>query len=359
MTTAVPRESDTTRARHVVTDPDDLRIIRALQLAPRAPFARIAAVLCLPERTVARRYGALRRDGILRIFGILNPATTGEHPWSVRVHCRPDSAEALAAALARRDDIAWVVLSAGGSEVTFAIRSLSAEQRDTLLTRRLPRAAHVLSVEASVLLHYFVGQRSDDWGALAGYLGTDETAALRVAAVPSAAAPAPRPVPLEPADEAIAAVLARDGRASYAELAAAAGMSEGRVTRRLGALLQSGTMHLDMDLAMTRLGYNAKAHLYMGVSPARLHETGQALADLPEVAFAAARSGRHNLVASVVCRDLADLYAFTTRRVGQLDGIQTLEISPVFRTVKQSGAWTDDGRLVEPPLVHRPRRQPA
>jgi len=350
------RESDTTRAKGVVTDPDDLRIIRALQLAPRASFARLAAVLGLPERTVARRYGALRRDGILQIFGLVNPATAGEHSWGVRVRCRPDSAEALATALAQRDDIAWVVLSAGGSEVTFSIRSLSAEQRETLLTRRLPRATHVLSVEAWVLLHHFLGRHSDDWGGLAGVLDAAETAELHATAMPLADGEPAGPVPLEPADEAIAAVLARDGRASYAELAAAAGISEGRVTRRLAMLLRSGTIHLDMDVAGAALGFTAKAHLYMQVSPARLHETGQALAALPEVCFAGARSGQHNLIATIVCRDLADLYAFTTRGVGALDGVQTLEISPVFRTIKQAGALTDRGRLVDPLPSAHPRR---
>ncbi|OHV32502.1 MULTISPECIES: Lrp/AsnC family transcriptional regulator [Pseudofrankia] len=350
MATAL-RESDTSRARNVVTDPDDLRIIRALQLAPRAHFARIAAVLGLPERTVARRYGTLRRDGVLRIFGVVNPATAGEHPWNIRVHCRPDGAEALAAALARRDDIVWVVLASAGSEVAFCMRSLSAEPRDTLLTRRLPRATHVLNVEASVVLHTFVGQHSDDWGGLAGHLSADETAALRAAATPLATVETGGTRPLDPVDDAIADVLARDGRASYAELAAAAGISEGRVTRRLAALLQSGMVIIDMDLAMPALGHGVKAHLYMRVSPARLHKTGQALAELPEVAFAAALSGPHNLVAAVVCRDLADLYAFTTHRVGPLDGVQTLETSPVFRTVKQAGAWNDDGRLLDPPAA--------
>ncbi|MBL7519779.1 Lrp/AsnC family transcriptional regulator [Frankia sp. CNm7] len=357
MTATAPRKSVTAPAGDVVTDPVDLRVIRALQLAPRVPFARIAAVLGLPERTVARRYQALHRDGILRIFGAVNPFRTGEHPWTVRVHCRPDSAEALATALARRDDIVWVALAAAGSEVVFSIRSPSAEQRDTLLTRRLPRASHVLDVEASVLLHSFVGQRSDDWGGLAHHLTADETARLRADALPTATEAA-EPVPLEPVDHAIIAALARDGRASYAELAAA-GISEGRVTRRLAALLASGTVLIDMDLAMDALGFAAKAHLHMRVSPARLHETGQALAELPEVAFAAALSGPHNLVAAVVCRDLADLYTFTTRRVGQLEGVQTMEVSPIFRAVKQAGARTDEGRLLDPLPDARPRRRPA
>lgn len=356
MTVTSLGESGVESARKPVTDLADLRIIRALQVAPRASFARIAAVLGLSEHGVARRYGALRRAGVLRVFGAVDPATAGENSWGVRVLCRPDSAEALASALAQRADIAWVVIAAGGSEVAFAIRSLSAEQRDILLTRRLPRATHVLSVEAWVVLHYFVGQQSDDWGGLAHHLDAEETDALRAATPAVPPRRTARPRQLEPVDEAITAVLARDGRASYAELAVAAGISEGRVTRRLAMLLESGTVHLDMDVALAALGYTAKAHLHMQVSPARLHETGQLLADLAEVAFAGARSGRHNLVATVVCRDLADLYSFVTRRIGQLEGVQTLEISPVHRLIKQAGTWTDDDRLLDPPPAPRRSR---
>src|ERR1700722_1624199 len=139
---------------------DDLRLIRALQLAPRASFARLAGALGIHERTAARRYRRLRRDGILRIFGMVNPMAVGQQFWQVRVRCRPDTSESLAAALAARDDIAWVGVTAAGSEVSFSVRSLSADRRDLLLTRSLPRAAQVLDIDASVVLHIFLGLSS-------------------------------------------------------------------------------------------------------------------------------------------------------------------------------------------------------
>jgi DNA-binding Lrp family transcriptional regulator len=347
MPVSAMQDSAGARRGTVVTDPDDLRVVRALQLAPRASFARISAVLGIPERVVARRYRALRRDGLLRIFCVINPATTGQHKWLVRVHCRPDSAEALATAIARRDDVRWMSLSAAGSEIIFGMRSLSAEQRETLLTRKLPRTAHVLRIDAAVLLHGFLGDSPADWGGLAGVLTAGETDEL-AAARGTAAGPA-EPMRLEPADHEIIGVLTRDGRASYAELAAAAGMSEGRVTRRLAALLRTQTIFMDMDLSLPAFGYPVGAQVCLRVTPARLHETGELLATIPEVSFVAAMTGPHNLMATVVCRDLAELYAFTSRRIGALDGVQTCEVSPVLRIVKQAGGLTDEnGRLLDP-----------
>lgn len=327
-------------------DRDDLRVIRALQLAPRASFARIGAVLGMHERTVARRYRALEREGVVRIFGIVNPLAVGQQVWQVRVRCRPDGSEALAHALASRDDVAWVGIAAAGSEVSFSIRTASAARRDLLLTRTLPRTANVLDIDASVVLHMFLGLSSQDWSTLEGLLSAAEAEALAPPAPPVGAGTL-RFHP-EPYDAALFATLARDGRAGNARLAAAAGISEGRAARRLAALLGQRAVVIDLDLATEAFGYSAGARLLLRVAPARLQEVGEALAALPEVGFVAAMSGRNNLIASVTCRDLGHLYTFTTAHVGSLDGISGMEVLPFMRVVKQAGRLVVDGRLVDP-----------
>src|SRR5438067_2198349 len=48
----------------------DRQILHALQISPRAPFARIATVLDVSEQTVARRYQRMRTHGGVRtVFG--------------------------------------------------------------------------------------------------------------------------------------------------------------------------------------------------------------------------------------------------------------------------------------------------
>jgi DNA-binding Lrp family transcriptional regulator len=325
---------------------DDLRLIRALQLAPRASFARLAGTVGIHERTAARRYRRLRREGILRIFGTVNPMAVGQQFWQVRVRCRPDASESLAAALAARDDIAWVGVAAAGSEVSFSVRSLSADRRDLLLTRSLPRSAHVLDIDASVVLHIFLGLSSQSWSGLDGLLTPGEAAQL---AGHDAPGPGVAPVPLEPSDSALLDVLAADGRATAARLAAAGGISEGRAARRLATLIRARTLIIDVDLAHDAFGFTVAAQIHFTVSPARLREVGEALARLPEVGFVAAMSGRSNLMASAACRDLSHLYEFTTARVAALDGIVSIEVVPFARVVKQAGGTVVEGRLAVPP----------
>jgi DNA-binding Lrp family transcriptional regulator len=332
----------------------DAQIVRALQVAPRAPFSLIADVLDVSEQTVARRYRRLGREGVLRIIGVVNPNALGQSSWMVRIQSRPSGTESLANALAQRDDVGWVTLSAGGSEVVCAVRSRTQEARDDLLVQRLPRTTPVLAVAAAVVLHRFVGGGGDDWAALAGLLTEEQTLRLRppiAGRVEPAAA-----VVLEPSDEPMLDVLARDGRATYAVLAAAAGISEGRAMRRLNMLLERGVAYLDIDLSAAALGFNALANLWLTVTPSELENAGNALSREQEVAFAAAISGPHNLTAAVTCRDLDALYRFITTKVGAIAGVQSMEVSPVLRHVKQAGALVAGDRLGDtvPP---KPRRR--
>src|SRR3954447_20880691 len=139
-----------------VVQPDDVRIIRALQVAPRASFASIANALGLTEGSVKRRYRRLCADGVIRVAGMVNPGALGQSRWLVRLRCRPGSVSAIADALAKRDDVSWVALTAG-SEITCAIRSRTPEQREDLLGHQLPRTAAVIDIKASAILRQFLG----------------------------------------------------------------------------------------------------------------------------------------------------------------------------------------------------------
>lgn len=324
----------------------DQQILRCLQLGPRAPFALIAEILATSEQTVARRYRRLRRAGVVRVLAVVNPRALGESDWMVRVECRPNGAAAIADALAQRPDVSWVALMAGGSEVSCALRARSQADRDDLLVRRLPRSAPVLRVSASMLLHLFMGgSYTDRWGELRDLLDDDAERRL-TATTPSVvdAAPVAR---LDATDEVLLGVLASDGRASYTELAAATGLSEGRVNRRLAVLLASGAVFLDVDFSVAALGFTTRATVWLTVAPGRLDAAGRALADAPEVAFAAAITGRANLIASVTCRDTDALYVFVTETVGRIEGVQAVEVSPVMRAIKQAGALVEGTRLID------------
>ncbi|MGW2816342.1 hypothetical protein [Streptomyces sp. NPDC001415] len=89
--------------------------------------------------------------------------------------------------------------------------------RDDLLGRRLPRAAAVLDLQASVMLRQFLGGRGHYWAALAGTLTPEQESALGPGTEPFTEGPVVRsePAQLDARDEELLAALAADGTATF------------------------------------------------------------------------------------------------------------------------------------------------
>jgi DNA-binding Lrp family transcriptional regulator len=326
-------------------------LIHALLVSPRASFSQLAMVLGSSEQTIARRYRRLVEGRVIRVRGLRGPLA-GLQDWMVRARVRAGSAGAVAGALAAREDVAWVAIAAGGAEVCCSTRPRSAEQRDALLLERLPGASQVTELSAHAILQRYAGSGANEWSAFDDALEPAQLRALEAERGPRPEGvlsnPQPHRAQLEPADEALAAALHDDGRASLATLAAATGDSPGRVRRRLDVLLGSGALYVDVEVATSGLGLDVSAILWLAIAPAHLVEAAERMAAAPESAFVAAISGAQNLYVSVVCRDTAALYEFITREVGALPAVSSVETVPVARKVKLAGSTLQGELLPEP-----------
>jgi DNA-binding Lrp family transcriptional regulator len=333
----------------VTLDDLDRQILQSLQLAPRAPFARMAAVLGVSEQTVARRYQRMRTHGLVRVLGRPDPVRgPGTSSWTLRIGCRPGTAYATADALARRTDTAWVSIAAGGAELMCQVAvAESGTGRESLL-HHLPRAANVLTFTAHQMLHRFVGRGEADWVAVGSQLSPGQRDQLRAEGRPLRPAQ-PRPDgEVTPADRPLLAALAHDGRASYAALAAATGWTQRQAAQRLATLTASGAIHLDVDAAIDAIGFRTVASLWFTVAPTHLESVGARLADHAELAFAGAVTGSANLMASAVCRDAQALYRYVTTKVAAIPEVRTLEIVPLLTRVKQAHFLVENGLLRDP-----------
>ncbi|WP_344572162.1 Lrp/AsnC family transcriptional regulator [Winogradskya humida] len=319
----------------------DRQILHGLQLAPRVPFARLGAVLGVSEQTAARRYQRMRTLGIARVFGAVDHARLpGAATWMVRLTCRPGTAMPTAEALARRPDTSWVMVGAGGAELTTSIAAVAGQQG---LLHHLPRAANVLSVSAHQILHRFAGRGEADWIAGDDRLDDDQRRELIT--------------PLEEVtinidmsqeDEPLINALAHDGRASFAALADATGWTQRRAASRLNALTAAGLLRFDVDTSATALGFHAVAHLWFTVAPADLASVGARLADHQQLAWAAAVTGSANIVAVALSTDAAALYDYLTTEVAAIPEVRNCETVPVLTRVKQAVSLVDNGILRGP-----------
>jgi DNA-binding Lrp family transcriptional regulator len=310
----------------------DRQLTQCLGVDGRASFAAIAEVLGVSDQTIARRYRRLRASGALRVVGL--PAKTDGSSWFLRMRCVPGSGEAIAAALARREDTAWVQLLSGDTEVLCSLRGNPHAGTESLLAK-LPRSGRIVAVTAYSRLHMYTG-------------GPDGLKFLDV--LPAGQlAPLLRPTPgsrIEsgPLDQALFDALAVDGRTPYADLAAATGWSETTVRRRVDQLRDAGALYFDLELDMPTFGFRSTVWMWLSVPPSHLAAVGTALAKFPQIAYAMAVTGPANLAACAVCRSQEELYEFLTDEVGALPGVERVETAPVIRTVKQASPIMVPGR---------------
>jgi DNA-binding Lrp family transcriptional regulator len=319
-------------------DAFDRRLVHALLIAPRAPFRQLAAVLRVSDQTVRRRYASLGSALGLRVLGRLDSSLVGRVDWILRLRCTPDAAVPVGSALARRPDTSWVRLASGGTEIHCLFQPRGPEERDTLLLDRLTGSRRVLGVSAHALLHTF---SSVAWPELTRALTAHEIASLRDDAEDpgqeSGESPG-APVHLSQQDETLARLLAKDGRATAAALAAGTGWHESTVRRRIAQLQRAGALYFDVDLDERVLGSVISAELWISAEPSALTAVGTAIAAHPEVPFAGATTGPTNLLASVVCTDTGQLYRYLTTQIGELAGVRHVETAPTIRTLKRAGS---------------------
>jgi DNA-binding Lrp family transcriptional regulator len=332
-----------------IADRVDEQIIHAMQISPRASFRLIGEVLDLPEKTVARHYRRLRRDGLLRVTLLVAPSPTGKTTHTVRVRTGRETSGTLAELLARHEDISWVSVHGGGRDVQFSLRAQ--DPLDEKLRTLIPACFPVRDITTATVLHRFIGSSPDDWTNWSDALTAEQTVALAADTGPGAptgdGTPREHVLPLTARDRRMLDQLAADGRTPYARLARTLDTTAGAVTRRVEALIGAGLAYFDIDIAPAVTG-RQPASVRLRTTPARLDAVGRALAALPDVPYAAAVSGADNIFATVMASGPADLYRLVTEELAGIPGISGYSVSPVDRLVKSAGARISGDRLAPP-----------
>jgi DNA-binding Lrp family transcriptional regulator len=292
------------------------RIVSALQVDGRAGPGRIAEVLDLSPRTVTRVIARLRADGRLSVVCVPDPRHGLRGAMLLRVKVLRGRTPVIADALAKRDDVLFVDILAGGEEIgAVALGGLDGR----LVHDALPSTSAVTELRAHSVLHVF----SDAAQWRTGLLTEVEAEAL-------APPPPGDDVPLDELDRRLLDRLAADARLGPAELVAEA--PESTVRRRLDRLTAAGRIRTYASIDARALGLEVDANVWMTVPPGRLDEVGRAVARHPTVHGTLATTGVTNLTAAVWCRDLGDLYAFVT----SLD-VPSAEVTVVVKAVKRGG----------------------
>ena len=134
-----------------------------------------------------------------------------------------------------------------------------------------------------------------------------------------------RSVGFDAIDRQLVVALQRDGRASYAALADAVGMSQAGVRARVQRLLDSGAVQIAAVADPFAFGFSITALL--GIThTGDLNALAEKVAAMEQVHFVALTAGRYDCIAEVVCIDADDMLALVNGGLRAIPGVGHVEV---------------------------------
>ena len=222
--------------------PEDLELVHALQIAPRASWTQLGAALGRHPTTLAARWDRLRADGRSWVTAHLGTSGTQGCATFIGLECRPGRRAEVLERLCAVPEIGTVEESARAWDVRLTVLTRSWEQmtRDVLPLVRADPAILRAQLTVATRLHAI----GSNWRL--DVLSPEQQ--RRVSALRSEAH---RPHGAVPAHlEEMTAVLQADGRATAAQIAAATGTHPTTAARHLHQALETG--RIDRTLPFIR-----------------------------------------------------------------------------------------------------------
>lgn len=329
-----------------VLDPLDRQIAGALQLNGRAAWRDIASVVDSTETTVARRAQRLIDAGIVRVTVSRTPACVGMgQVATVFIRCEPGSPQEVAATIARRPEVWSTGVYAGDADVICQVTVPSGAALAEILLEDLQRIPGVVSSVAEPMTRTF--KVSYGW---ARHLLGDRAADLDV---PPVAHQNDGHV-LSESDEAIIEALQPNARLSFAAVAGRLGGNESTVRRRFEALRRQGCVNVATFVPPSVMGFQPPMLMKLVLAPGRLEAAAAALAGYAGVRYMAASLGRLGLLVELNLATVSDVYDFTTRVLGEIDGVSEVHFWTELIALKRAYVRLDHPRGA----VQTPRDQP-
>lgn len=316
---------------------DDLTLIHALQLRPRASWTELGRALGVDPVTVARRFHRLAERGTAWVGLSPGPRLLDRLCLAyVEIDCAPGATARTVDALGRHAHMLTIERAAADHDIlaTVATADLPALSRYTL--DLLPRIPGVTAVHARIVTHMFT--EGGRWRIAA----LDPGQRTRLTAPPTARPPRRGHHEITPFDRALLGRLVHDGRASYQSLATGLGVSLSTVRRRVEQLVRLDVLRFRCDFARPLGGWPVAVTFWARVPPTDLAEVGHALVRRPETRNCAAISGPRNLILQASLHSVDDVLRLESRLA---DAHPSLDITDRVITLRHDKLL---GHLLDP-----------
>lgn len=317
----------------------DVRIIAALLAHPRARVGALAVAAGTSSPTVSRRLAALQERALVRVIGVVDQQRA-DAGFSVflRLRCRTGASIDVAHTVAQWTEAGYVSVIGGDLDCVAQLHVASTRHLLEITNDRLTGIRGVTGSSTAKIIRRF----STPHGWTGGVLPESSLASLRTDRLDHWLEDRPyRRAQLDEVDDALVRELAHDGRRSWRSLADTLKVRPATVSRRVDALMESGTLRLRTVVQPSVLRQPVVAYVWLRVAPSRLEVVGSALAAHPNVLNIAATTGHSNLSGEVAVASDVALYSFITEVVGQLSGVLAVDVTDGLDVIKRGSLVFD------------------
>lgn len=314
---------------------DDYALVHAMQLYPRASWARLASVLGATPETIERRWRRLRAGKIAWFVTMRRHRCVAY----VGASCNPADRLNVATLLAQDPMIQTVELTAGATDLLLTISTVDLKALTSRLLDEVDQAPGLTQTRPMIATVIFKG------GAQWRVGGLSNTQIEALVEGQSCRVPAGN-AKFSALDLELERALAEDSRMSFEQLGVRTGVSRHTARRRIDRMLGSGVLSIRCDVAAPAFGWPVSASLWIRVNPEVLNEVGKSLAALANVRIAAAVTGSPNLLVKASLRSLEELPKFELQLSRQHAGLTVVDRVVSLYTMKRGSRLLDrDGRL--------------
>lgn len=301
---------------------DDLRLLNALQIRPRASWSELSRAIGSDPVTLTRRWERLHSQGIAWIAayrgGPIVSATA-----LLEIECAPAQTLGVAERIAHDPEVLTVDLTTGNRDLLVTLTCTDLDQLSRYVLERTRSLPMITAMRTQIVSS--ANSDARNWRLRA--LDADEIAALE--ATPPAKIRGVRASEEEQSQ--LFDILSREPRITVSALAAALGVTPARAGALLSHELSTGRLVVRTEIARPYSGWPVYAWYFLRLD-GRKEAIAQRLSHLREARLVASTIGSYDIALAVWLRSIDDVQRLEGYLAEQFPGVSVVDRSIVLRT---------------------------
>ena len=279
-------------------DETDKKLIKLLQKDGRQTNQSLAKQLQINRVTVLRRIRRLIEDRIIRVTAFVDPSRVGSTAGVIiALGVTQRNVESVMKVLAEQPMIGIPIKTTGRFNVLALAIFNSIDEISQFISDVLVKMEGIKNSETLLLLHIEQGPYE-----------------------------ASKAISIDSFDKQLIRLMNMDGRQSTVALAKQLNVSPTTVQRRLQRLVSNGTLRIAAIVDISKVDWLVSAAILVRVELNHLISTLNKLSSYPIVRFVSCTTGRFDIIASIRCESINELYEFVEEELAHIDGVKKYEL---------------------------------